>query len=266
MTNEVTTRQEGAVALDADALALMEGAAPTKDFNKDDLLIPRVQIVQATSGYVARNDPEFIAEARPGDIIDTLTKTTHQQIAFIPVKYSMEYSEWKPNRGGLVKNHGADATLYNASEGGFGSRVTESGNEVVPSATYWGLVLFPDGATMPAIIGMSGTQFRKSRRLNTLIEMLELTKTDGSRFTPPMFSRAYHFTTVSESNDQGSWYGWSIAPGPMVLSQPGGKVLFERAIKLREQIESGAARAAPEATTRDPATGGPARGADDIPF
>lgn len=245
-SNVPTTQNGGAVAISPEDLALMQQAGSSStDFKQEDLLIPYLLIVQATSAFIQRNDPDFIESARPGDILDTLTLECRQRVAFVPVKFEVTYTEWKANRGPMIKRWGTDASKYDASEGDYGTRKTAEGTDIVPSATYYGLVIFEDQATMPVTLNMNGTQFRKSRRLNTLISMLEVAMPDGSKINPPMYSRVYALSTVGESNDQGAWHGWKIEPGSMLLSVAGGRAVFEKAQRLRGQIEAGTARAAP---------------------
>lgn len=258
MTNVPTTQPTGMPALSEDDLAKMQGATPTKDFKKDDKLIPFLQIVQATSGYVQRNDPNFIEAARPGDIIDSLTREPRQMVAFVPVKYETTYVEWKPNRGGMVKQWGKDASKYDASGTAYGTRQTAEGNDIVPNASYYGLIIFEDASTMPIVLNMTGSQFKKSRRLNSLIDMLKVHKPDGTSFTPPMYARVYALKTVQESNDMGTWHGWSIEPGSMLLQVQGGSAIFDEAQRLRDEVEAGTARAEPAATTT--------ANTDNIPF
>jgi hypothetical protein len=248
-TLQTTSQTNLPTTLSVEDIALMENAKPTNDFKKDDLLIPFLQIVQATSGYVQRNDPAFVEAARPGDIIDSLTREPRQRIAFVPVKYETTFVEWKPNRGGLVKNWGTNASKYEASSGDYGTHRTSEGNDIVPNATYYGLIIFEDGATMPVVLNMTGSQYRKSKRLNALINMLKITKADGTSFEPPIYSRVYSMQTVQESNDLGSWYGWRVEPGSKLLEVNGGRAVFAEAQKLREQIDAGTARAMPDPST-----------------
>jgi len=269
---EVATAQTTAVALDSDMLALMAGARKTEDFKQDDLLVPYIQIVQSGSPYVKRNDPLYKPNAREGDIIDTLTLKLREKAAFVPVKYEVRYTEWKPNRGDLVKQWGTDSSGYDAAEGDFGTRVTADGNEISPAATYYGLLLDEDGTSLPAILSLSGTQAKKARRLATLISALELTDANGEAFSPPMYSRVYGLDTVPEQNDQGSWMGWRIEPGAMLLTVRGGKSVFLKAQKLREQVDAGlvkaneTAAAATESSQREGANSDGTKEADDIPF
>lgn len=266
----VQTTEAGLPALDNDMLAMMAGARKTDDFKKEDILIPYLQIVQSMSPYVKRNDPQYLPDAREGDIIDTLTLKLRDKAAFVPVKYEVRYTEWKPNQGDMVKQWGTDRSGYDAAEGDFGTRTTADGNDIVPSATYYGLLLDESGTSQPVILSLTGTQAKKAKRLATLISALELTDANGDVFNPPMYSRVYALTTVPESNDKGSWMGWRIEPGAMLLTVPGGRALFKKAEKLREQVDAGEVRAN-ENAERATATSqreGAAESSDDrdIPF
>jgi len=235
--------------MSADDIALLEGATKTDDFKSTDIEIPTMSIIQSNSPHLIRGDANYIEAARPGDIIDTMHRIPRQRIAFVPVKFERTFAEWKPNRGGIVRQWGTDSSKYDASGNDYGTRRTAEGNDIVPAAAYYGLVINEDGSTIPVILRMGGSQFKKSRRLNMLISMLEVKRPDGTTFTPPMFSRVYSMETVGESNDMGNWYGWKIEPGAHLLQVNGGKEIFQKADKLRSQIDAGTARAAPEPGT-----------------
>lgn len=265
---EVLTIDDRPVALSDDMVAAMAGARKTDDFKAEDILVPYLQIVQTTSPYMKRNDAGYLPDAREGDIIDTLTLTLREKAAFVPVKYEVRYTEWEPNQGGLVKQWGTDRSGYDAAEGDFGTRKTESGNDIVPAATYYGLLIDEGGTSQPVILSLTGTQAKKAKRLATLISALELTDANGDVFNPPMYSRVYALSTVPESNDKGSWYGWRIEPGSMLLTVKGGKGIFQKAMKLREQVDAGVARAAeePRAAAGANSDGTREAGDNDIPF
>ena len=241
---EVVAATEGALpALDSDMLALMAGARKTDDFKQEDILVPYLQVVQTTSPYMKRNEAAYLPDAREGDIIDTLSLKLRERAAFVPVKYEVRYTEWEQNQGGLVKQWGTDSSGYDAAEGDFGTRVTSDGHDIVPAATYYGLLLDEDGTSQPVILSLTGTQAKKAKRLATLISALELPTADGETFNPPMYSRVYALSTVPESNDKGSWMGWRIEPGAMLLTVKGGRGVFLKAQKLREQVDAGVVKA-----------------------
>lgn len=279
MTSVVTTNA-GLPALSEDDLALMSGDRSTRAFDQKDLVTPQLRIVQATSGYAKRSHADFIAEAREGDFIDTLTKTLRATARVIICEEAVTYTEWKPNQGPLVKQWGRDSSGYDAAEGDYGTRQTAEGNEIGPAETYYALLLTDeDGASMPVVMYLTGTQYRKGRRLNTLLTTFELKGPDGP-FTAPFYARVFDCSTVPESNDQGSWMGWKIEPGPLTLTVPGGRALYQKAKLFAESVTRGEVQAAPPAERATPAADGtegstrrahgngtaPATEADDIPF
>ena len=81
----------------------------------------------------------------------------------------------------------------------------------------------------------------------------------------------YALSTVPESNDKGSWAGWRIEPGALLLTVKGGRSIFQKAMKLREQVDAGTVRAndtagaATESSQRQRAPDA-AGGDEEIPF
>ena len=39
---------------------------------------------------------------------------------------------------------------------------------------------------------------------------IKVKSSTGKVFTPPSYSHKYKLTTVAESNDRGTWFGWNI--------------------------------------------------------
>jgi hypothetical protein len=56
---------------------------------------------------------------------------------------------------------------------------------------------------------MTSTQLKKSRRWNSLMLTQKVSGPSGS-FTPPTYAVIYKLSTVSESNDRGSWFGYQV--------------------------------------------------------
>jgi hypothetical protein len=61
-----------------------------------------------------------------------------------------------------------------------------------------------------AVIGMTSTQLKKSRRWNAQMVAIQLTAPGGKRFTPPSYAHTYRLTTAIETKDQNTWSGWAI--------------------------------------------------------
>jgi hypothetical protein len=264
----------------------MKGKGHKSDFKKEDLGTPFIVIVQAASGFAKRSDPAYIDGAQEGDIVDTLTLKLRKRMAFIPAKYMVEYTEWEnpPRddrgnrpRGKLVKRHGHDRTAYDSykrytvkgKEVEWGPRESPDGTTIInPAPTYVGLLLDESGTSLEAQLSLSGTQAKKSRRFNDLINALEIKNpATGEVAEAPMFARIYQFTTVGEGSDTNTWMGWKIDPGPMVLDVEGGESLFNKASRLRDKADAGEIKPLENAASREAASSaGAPRQDDDIPF
>jgi hypothetical protein len=274
------------MALSSEAMAKMAGAAHASDVVEGGLLTPYLSIVQQISGYMKRTSPDYIEDAREGDIIDTLNLKLRAAAAFIVAKYEVHYTTWKPNNGPLVKQHFTDPSAYkraqwkvvNGETREFGPKTDADGNDVVPSMVYYGLLLADEqGFSQPIIVALSGTQYGKARRWNALINF-EMVGPDGKPFIAPNFARIYHLTTVPETGGPGgdkSWAGWKIEPGPFTLNHPKfGEVWFAKASEFRKAVEDGLVRPMPprENLAEDQQPARPAAGqqsageSEDIPF
>jgi hypothetical protein len=78
---------------------------------------------------------------------------------------------------------------------------------------------------------------------------------DGKLMRPAIYFYSYDITTVPESNDQGSWYGFLISEGPKVKDLPNGREIFTTAKQLRERIKAGEVKAAVEEPDADAEAG-----------
>jgi hypothetical protein len=182
----------------------------------DDMQIPFVRILQALSPEIQKNDPKFIKGASAGDLVNTVTGQIWEGddgLVVIPCGYTMKYLEFglRESGGGfqgeIPSNHPdiANTTRDGANE------VLPSGNELVRSAQH--LVMIVDmktGATQQAICDMKKTQLKVSRRWNTQMKMVQYQGANGL-FNPPMWGTAWKLITVSESNDRGTWYNYSVS-------------------------------------------------------
>lgn len=238
--NLPTTAPGTAVAVSDEMLALMaQDTAHAQTFEQKDLMTPHLKIVQSTSEYMKRGEPGFVPGAAEGHFIETLGLTLRDDVMLVIVHFEETFTEWKPNQGPLVKQWGRDRAGYDAAEGDFGTRKTQDGNDIVPSATYYALLLTNDGgSSMPVMIYLTGTQYKKARRLNTLLTTLELPGPDGM-FAAPTYARTYKASAIRESNDQGSWMGWKFDIGPLTLTLPGGAGIYAKAKEFKTAVLKG---------------------------
>jgi hypothetical protein len=110
------------------------------------------------------------------------------------------------------------------------------------------------------VIDMKSSQLKVSRRWKTQIALQKVKhpKT-GQSITPPLFANQWKFTTVEESNDQGSWFNYQIELVGLIQDRN----LMLEAKAFRDSVASGEVKAAPE---EGPSTASSAVNESDIPF
>lgn len=204
----------------------------------DDLVIPRLEIVQGLSPALKRNDPGYIEGAQLGDIINSVTRRNYGQVVYlVNIHFSMQYLVWQMRRyndanGKEVNTDGGffgafptmdEALARAAQEGG-----EAAGIEVLDTPQHVCLVVDPvTGEVEEAMVSMPRTKAKISRQWNSLIKLA-----GGDRF-----SRVYAVGTDMESKNGNDYYNFTVKQAGFVS-----KELYERAGKMYEAIASGERR------------------------
>lgn len=236
---DLMARPESAVAvidMEVDAGSGLDEAT------SEDIAIPFLTILQKGSPQVDPSDGAHVDGATPGAVFNTVTGelfegAVAEGIDVIPCYFRREVIEWRLREkgGGLVAVHPKDTPLLGECTRDNKNRdVRQDGQtHLVVTANHY--VLLPDGQT--AVISMSSTQLKKSRKWNTMMSTLRVQGRNGA-FNPPTFSHLYRLRTVPEKNDKGSWMGWSITQGKMLEDA----ALYKQAKAFAELVRSGAVR------------------------
>lgn len=228
----------------ADLMAEFSGMASggLENVTANDVIIPRLTILQALSPQVTKSKPEFIKGAEQGNFCDTGTNEIFvDSISVIPCFFARVFLEWAPRSTGkgLVKNHGVDASILDrCTPDEKGRQMLANGNLIAETATYYVLNMSAGGRR--SFIPMSSTQLRAARRWMTLITAEKVARADGSTFTPPIFYRQWEATPVEQSNNDGSWYGWKFEAGIALPQMDDGRHWLNEAKAFYEQVRSGA--------------------------
>jgi len=178
-----------------------------------DIAIPYINILQSGSPQINPSKAEHVEGAKVGQFYNTVTQEVSDTIQVVPALYQLRYVEWKPREqgGGFVEAHNADSGILSQTkrDGMTKKDVLPSGNYIATTAYHYVMVLDKDGSYSQAVISMTSTQLKKSRRWNSLM-LTQKIKGPSGMFTPPTYSMVYKLSTVSESNDRGSWFGYQI--------------------------------------------------------
>ena len=183
---------------------------------QEDLALPFLKILGQLSPEVNKRDGKYVEGAEPGMIYNSVSGELYdgvKGIDVIPCFYKLEYIEWK-DRG---EGPGAPVAIYDSSsdimsktkpDANYKDRLP-NGNYIEKTASHFVIVSGDSPST--ALISMKSTQLKTSRTWNSMIQQIKLKGKDGKLFTPAAFSHQYHLKTVPQSNDKGTWFGWSVS-------------------------------------------------------
>lgn len=209
---------------------LPKGAARgAENVSTDDMIIPRIELVQALSPARNKKDAAYIEGAEEGMLFNNVTRELYgESVTVVPVYYTKQFLIWKDRKqggGGSNGFRGAFATRELAEAEI--AKLGEEGLEVSDTAQHFVLVRSGEGWT-EAVLSMAKSKIKVSKRWNSLIRM---TNTDS-------FARAYKLSSVTETNARNeSYYNYNVSPLGFVQ-----KEIYERAEKLYETIRSGAVK------------------------
>jgi len=211
----------------------------------EDMAIPRLAIAQALSKICERGHADYNAEVNIGDFYDKsqdLHWDGEEGVLILPISYRRTYIEW--NKRDFVADHGLDLALVNScTKDEKGKMITPDGGTLVQTAEYAVFVLDGEGGYFPAMISMSGAQFKKSKNWQSKINNLLIDTPQGKR-NPPCFYKSYLLKTQPEKNDQGSWFGYNIAGDKTVTELEKGGEIWKAAVEFRKQMDAGEVKVA----------------------
>lgn len=240
------------VASDDDFFA--EGGGGLEDFQQSDFLIPYVRIIQALSKELQKNHAKFIKDAEQGFFVNSATRkliSGEKGFIAVPVGFAHRYMAWRPNNAGPAYDMGDDPTKFNATtQDDKGKRFDEEGNELSDALQFFTLLINPETFEWEvAVLNFTGSQAKKGRGWATTIHnRMERFPPGHARagqlFRPNIWFYSYKITTVPESNDQGSWYGFLIDEGPKVKDLTNGREIYQAATELRKRIDAKEVKAA----------------------
>jgi len=253
---EVAEKKATAVTNAIDPSLLLEDAGTAaENMTQDDMMIPRISILQSMSKQLIEGKPEYIENSKAGQIFENVDKSVidgKKGITVVPVSYRRAYVEWLPDRKGIVTDHGSDSKCLEGCENVKGIHITPDGNEIITNGEYFVFVVNKDGF-YPALISMNKSQLKKSKRWNSMINRLSIPHPNGNgSINPAMFWTSYTLTTVPESNDDGHWFGWDIKmmydaqSGGILENLPNGADIYMAARDFRQRIADNQVQATPE--------------------
>lgn len=218
----------GAVAEMPDYLKKQETSRGTENVHTEDLVIPRLELVQSLSPCRKKTDPAYIPGADEGMLFNNVTRELYgTTVKVVPVYFRKEYIVWKDRQkgGGFA---GAFPTMEQA-------KVCQNGQDnpedyrINDTANQFCLLLKADGKVEEIVVSMAVTKLKTSRQWNSLIRMA-----GGDSF-----SRVYELSAVSEKNKLNQdYFNLGVKPAGFPVEP-----VFRRAEALYDQVKAGNVRA-----------------------
>ena len=210
---EVATQSADIIVSDQVPDYIKDGQRGSESVKTEDLVIPRLEIIQALSPAVKEGDPGYIASARPGMLMNSVTKQLYgKEVMVIPIMFTKQYLVWKKRKGMDAKGkeiqlEGGFFGAFNTMDEALARREEEGGEdnfiEVLDTPQHFCLLLNPgNGKLEEVMISMPRTKAKISRQWNSMVRLA-----GGDRF-----SRAYRVTSALEKKTQGDYYNFAIAP------------------------------------------------------
>lgn len=169
------------------------------DVSAEDLVIPRLEIIQAISPQLSKNKPEFVEGAVAGEFYNTANNMLYgETIKFVPVYFQKEFIIWKDRKAG----GGYRGSFPTEAEAREEMESLEDGAQcdIAETHNHFGFMINDNGDAEEIVISASRSKLRFSRQFNSMIRMA-----GGDRF-----SREYEISVVEASNDLGSWYSQNV--------------------------------------------------------
>ena len=235
-----------------------DSGAGTEGADKSSFAIPFISILQALSPQVAGETP--MEGAKAGKFFNNITNEIFDHVEFIPCAFQRRFIRWAANRGGFKGDHSPidveTGRLVGMSEHGgrylmdvpAGQPVFDASgrplyDELSDTRNHFVLYKTVTGSWQPAIISLSSTQIKKSKRLMSLVTGVEVINKAGKAYNPPSFSHVYVAKPTFEKNAKGSWWGFEFS---VVRPLQGHEVdLYAKAKAFNKSVIDGVVKAEP---------------------
>lgn len=204
----------------------------SENVGQEDIIIPRLEVIQALSPQVKPGDPKYNESARPGMLVNSVSGQLYgHEVIIVPIIYTKQWLVWMKRKdkngkglpGGFFGafNTPEEADRRMEQEGGEANNI-----EVIDTPQHLCLLLdYNTGRSEEIMISMPRTKAKISRQWNSLVRMA-----GGDRF-----ARAYRIGTAMEKNKNGEDYlNFTVAQ----LGFPN-KAIYTKAEELYKLMEAG---------------------------
>ena len=231
---QVTIKKEN---LPSDILFEADAAKGLENVKTENLALPILKLLQNGSGEAQKRNQNYVEGAEPGMFLNTVTKKVYdgaKGIEVVPCYYKLEFQEWADfgtgsGRPENIFDASSDILSKTTKDPGGKDRL-DNGNYILTVGQHFVLIVDGD-ITEPALISMSSSQGKVSRKWNSMMASITLEGKNGP-FTPATYSHKYVLSSVLNSGKGNQWYGFNVVRGAMVDNAS----LYERAKKFHNSF------------------------------
>ena len=210
-----------------------------ENVRQESLALPILKLLQNGSGEAQKRNQNFVEGAEPGMFLNTVTKQLYngdKGIQVIPCHYKLEYQEWADygtgsGRPEMIYPDTSDI-LEKTTKGPDGKDRLQNGNYILTVGQHF-VIIIGDRGSETAMISMSSSQGKISRKWNSMMKSISLDGKNGP-YTPPSFSHIYKLSSVLNTGKGNQWYGYNVEKVGMLEDAS----MYERAKKFYEGIKN----------------------------
>ena len=205
----------------------------------ESLAPPILKLLQNGSAEAQKRNQNYVEGAEPGMFLNTVTKQLYdgdKGIQVIPCHYKLEFQEWADygtgsGRPEMIYPDSSDI-LEKTTKGADNKDRLQNGNYILTVGQHF-VIIIGDRGSETAMISMSSSQGKISRKWNSMMKSISLDGKDGP-FTPPSFSHIYKLSSVLNTGKGNQWYGYNVEKVGMLEDAK----MYERAKKFYEGIRN----------------------------
>ena len=205
----------------------------------ESLAPPILKLLQNGSAEAQKRNQNYVEGAEPGMFLNTVTKQLYdgdKGIQVIPCHYKLEFQEWADygtgsGRPEMIYPDSSDI-LEKTTKGADNKDRLQNGNYILTVGQHF-VIIVGDKGSETAMVSMSSSQGKISRKWNSMMKSISLDGKDGP-YTPPSFSHIYRLSSVLNTGKGNQWYGYNVEKVGMLEDAK----MYERAKKFYEGIRN----------------------------
>jgi len=242
MKTDVAVQNGGAIT-DTRPDFLKAGKRGQENVQREDLVVPRLELVQALSPARKKGDPNYIEGAEEGMLYNSVTRELYgDSVKVVPCYFIKEWLIWKDRKkgGGFRGAFGTEALaraeIMNLKDSD-GKPENPEDYEALDTAQMFCLLITPAGKTQGIVISMSRSKMKIARNWNSLINLSD----DDS------FAKAYRVAAIADKNKNGDdFFNLKVTPVGYVNEE-----IYKAGEAFYELLKAGGATADRSGFTED---------------